>query len=89
MEENSINADQRKFEDNFTVSDEEAICVMQLKRLKDKALVADLTLEEARKTEIYIKGLNLIKGTSKKVPEQGKPMSNEELLKLVDGALGE
>jgi hypothetical protein len=69
----------------FAVSDEETICVVQIAILKNHAMVRELTMEECKKTEIYVKTLKEIRG--KKVEEKKdvvETLSNEELLKLME-----
>jgi hypothetical protein len=71
----------------FATSDEETICVVQLAILKNTALTRELTLEETKKTEIYVKTLKEIRG--KKVmavdeEEKVEKLSNEDLLKLME-----
>lgn len=69
----------------FNVSDEETICVVQLAILKNHAMARELTMEECKKTEVYVKTLKEIRG--KKVIEQEDPveaLSNEDLLKMMD-----
>lgn len=69
----------------FATSDEETICVVQLAILKNHAMARELTMEECKKTEVYVKTLKEIRG--KKVVEQEDPvetLSNEDLLKMMD-----
>lgn len=48
------------------VSSEEAICQIQIEKLREKAFTRELTLEETKRLEILVKSLHLIrtKGTS-------------------------
>lgn len=48
----------------FVVSDEQAICEMQIKRLKEQSLDRELEMEEAKKLDLYVKNLYLIKEKS-------------------------
>lgn len=70
----------------FGTSDEETICVVQLAIIKNMALSRELTLEECKKTEIYVKTLKEIRG--KKVAhteeDRAEKLSNEDLLKLME-----
>jgi regulator of replication initiation timing len=70
----------------FQSSDEETICVVQLAILKNYAMSRELTMEECKKTEIYVKTLKEIRG--KKIMaddgEKVEALSNEELLKLME-----
>lgn len=65
-------------------SAEEAICVMQLDRLRDISLERELTLEETRRVEIFSKVLASVKSKPKDSDSKAKEMSNEELLALVE-----
>lgn len=68
-----------------TASNEQLICETQLHNLKDYAVTRDLTLEEARKFQIFTEVLKHIKKnqTDDSVIAVRK-MSSEELMKLVD-----
>lgn len=73
-------------EKQFETSDEETICVVQLAILKNFALSRELTMEECKKTEIYVKTLKEIRG-KKVVADDGEKveaLTNEELLKLME-----
>lgn len=65
------------------VKDEEAICLMQLKLLRNISIERELTLEEAKRVEIYNKILN--GGNTKKAEEPPKiqAMTNDELSSLL------
>lgn len=63
---------------------EEAICVMQLDRLRDISLERELTLEETRRVEIFSKVLASVKNKSKDAEDKTKQMSTEELLAAVE-----
>lgn len=67
----------------LTLSDEEAICRMQLKLLHDKSLGRELTLEETKKVEILTKLLVTMAAKNPKEDEAPTAISTEELLKLV------
>ena len=70
------------------VSDPETIAKLQLMNLRDVALQRDLTLEEARKLEIYTKILNSAKAP-KEIEPPFKKLSDEDLIKeLSDGTEG-
>lgn len=66
----------------YTLSAEEEICLKQLENLRNSSLTRELTLEEARKLEIYAKILMGIRGKEKDVTGQFKKLSTDELLKL-------
>jgi hypothetical protein len=68
----------------ISVQDEESIAKMELKKLRDASLARELTMEEARKVEIYAKLLLQLKGQKQnKVPDT-KTKSSAELLSLVE-----
>jgi len=71
----------------FNVSDEETICVVQLAILKNYSLTRELTMEETKKTEIFVKTLKEIRGKKVEVTEEEKAekISNEDLLKFMNG----
>ena len=69
--------------------DEEQIAIMELSRLRDTALERPLTLEEARKVELYFKILNVIKNQPKTIVVETKRMSTAELLALASNEIKE
>jgi hypothetical protein len=67
------------------VSDEEAICIMELNRLKNVSMKGPLTLEETRKLDILVKSLYSIKNGGKKTVElQTSKMSTDDLMSAYD-----
>jgi len=69
----------------FTTTDEETICIIQLAMLKNMAVTRELTLEECKKSEIYLKMIQSIRGKAPvKEEESTDKLSNEDLLKLMD-----
>lgn len=64
-------------------TDEETISKIQLSKLKEYSFVRDLTMEEARKVEIYTKVLNVSKDKPSKIFEMQKQLPSDDLLKLV------
>lgn len=69
----------------FETSDEETICVVQLAIIKNLALQRELTLEECKKTEIYVKTLKDIRGKKIEAKEESpSALSNEELMKAMN-----
>jgi hypothetical protein len=64
----------------LNIDDEETICRMQLKRLRDKSLNTELTLEEAKRVEIYTKILNTKLNQPKTVVVKSNNISNDDLL---------
>lgn len=71
------------------VSDEQAICEMQLAILRDRSLEGELTLEESKKVEIFAKLLLSLRNPGKKEEEKVKGLDSTELLKLIDGGLSD
>jgi len=71
-------------EEQVAISDAEALCMKQLQLLKDRALVQELTLEECKKAEIYIKSLNLVKSVPKKKKSDIEAMSSSKLLAILN-----
>lgn len=67
---------------------EEAICVMQIKRLEEISLGRELTLEETRKLEAFSKILATFRSGNKNAEAKTKNVSTEELLKLHGGGSG-
>jgi hypothetical protein len=79
----------RKQEDSVKadITDEQAICEMQLSILKDRSLEGELTMEESKKVEIFAKLLFNMRNPGKKELEIAKNADTRELLKLVEGGL--
>jgi hypothetical protein len=70
--------------EKFLTSAEEAICVMQLEKLRDVSASRELTLEETRKVEVFSKVLNAVRNAPKTIEIKNKQISSEELLALVE-----
>lgn len=66
----------------LNISPEEEICIKQLEMLRLSSSGRELTLEEARKTEIYTKILTTIRSNIKDVNGKFEKVSTDELLKL-------
>lgn len=69
-----------------TNSDGETICMIQLALLRAAAMNGELTLEETKKVEIYVKTLQVIKGKGtedKKPKDTGRALTNDELIALM------
>lgn len=66
------------------VTDEEAICIMELNRLRIMSMKTPLTLEECRKVETYVKTLATIRNQPKKMELSTKGMTAEALLDEFD-----
>jgi hypothetical protein len=62
------------------------ICLIQLALLRAAAMNGELTLEETKKVEIYVKTLQVIKGKGtedKKPKDTGRALTNDELILLM------
>jgi hypothetical protein len=68
----------------FLTSAEEAICTMQLDKLRDISTGRELTLEETRRVEIFSKILATFRNTPKTIEIKSKQLKDEELLALVE-----
>lgn len=64
-------------------SDEETISKVQLARIKEISMDRELTLEEAKRVEIFTKILSS-KGSSSSVTIQTQKMNSDDLLKMLD-----
>lgn len=84
--------DKPKDNGQFIVSDEEATCTIQIAMIKLNAMQRELTTDECKRLEIYVKTLQVIKGRdvkedkSKQEKELAK-MSSAELLEYMDKSL--
>jgi hypothetical protein len=66
------------------ISNEQLICETQLELLKERAIVRELTLEEAKKFQIYTVILSDIHKKQSDMPDLTvQKLSDDELLKLV------
>lgn len=74
---------------SLSLSDEEEICISQLKILNDISKRGQLTLEEAKKVEIYTKILMGLRCKGKDVEGSFKKVSTEELLKIAGGLVAD
>lgn len=86
----STEMEAKKSEDktiNANISDEQAICEMQLNILRDRSIEGELTLEESKKVELFAKLLLQLRNPEKKEESKIKSMNSDDLLKfvLVDG----
>jgi hypothetical protein len=72
-------------EDKRKMSDAELICIMQIKRLYDKSLVADFTETDAKILDTLHKNLRLARGQTveKDKSKKAKKLSTAQLLELV------
>lgn len=66
------------------VSDEEALCVEQIRKLKEQSAKRPLTTDEAKRLDIFHKNLKLARGEGSRVGSRNKAtkLSQEELEKL-------
>lgn len=71
--------------EKFLTNSEEAICVMQLEKLRDISSERELTLEEARRVEIFSKVLTASRNSPRVIELKTQHMTNEELLAIVEG----
>jgi len=62
-----------------TSSDEETICVVQLRDLRAKAMEGELTLEEVKKVDIFVKTLMSIRNKPKKSELPIQSLTSDEL----------
>lgn len=80
-----------KGEDFGAVSDEEAACVTQISLIKGNAMTRELTMDEAKRLEIYVKTLQLIRNKEEpaknKAEKDAGKLSTEDLLKQADQIL--
>lgn len=70
--------------EKFLTSDQEAICRMQLNRLKEVSYERELTLEEAKRVEIFSKIINVLENSPKTIKVETKNLDNKELLSLLE-----
>jgi hypothetical protein len=70
--------------ERLLTSSEEAICTIQLEKLRDISMGRELTLEEARRVEIFSKVLNVSRNMPKTIEIKNKQLSSQELLAIVE-----
>jgi hypothetical protein len=68
-------------------SDEEMIAKVQLARINEISMGRELTLEEAKRVEIFTKILTT-KGSNSSISVQTKQMGSDDLLKLLENDTG-
>lgn len=68
------------------ISDELAVCLMQIKMLRDRCAggFTELTFEEAKKLDIYTKLLIQLRDGKKASEDATKSLSDDELLKFLN-----
>lgn len=64
-------------------SDEEAICKVQISRLRDRMLGQDLTYEEAKKLQIYTELLLKIQNRPKTIEVHTKGLNDTQLISML------
>jgi hypothetical protein len=67
------------------ISNEEAICVSEIKKLRDKSNSPDsLTLNETKQLEIYVKNLKAIRGEDKRFKSANRTskLTQDELIQI-------
>lgn len=67
---------------NFSTTDEETICRQQIYSLKQISMERELTLEEAKKLDIYTKIITSLENKPKVLEVKSKSLSTEELMAL-------
>ena len=70
--------------EKFLTSDQEAICRMQLTKLRDVALERELTLEETKKVEIFSKIIAAIENAPKTIKIDAKAIDSGDLMGLLE-----
>lgn len=68
---------------NVTVTPEEIICMEQISVLKGKSSVDELTLEETKKLDTYVKILSTIRSTKRDGKNPAENLATEDLLEKV------
>lgn len=69
--------------EKFLTSDQEAICRMELNKLKQSSFERELTLEEAKRVDIYSKILNVLENSPKTIKVETKSIPSQDLMSLV------
>lgn len=70
--------------DKFLTTDQEAICRMQLNRLKEVSYERELTLEEAKRVEIFSKIINVLENSPKTIKVETKNIDSKDLMSLIE-----
>jgi hypothetical protein len=68
----------------LAITDEEEIASIQLEKLKAKSRAGELTLEEAKKYDLYVKNKRLAKGDPTTINADGLPkgLGKQDLIKI-------
>jgi hypothetical protein len=69
--------------EKFLTSDQESICRMELNKLKQTSFERELTLEEAKRVDIYSKILNVLENSPKTIKVETKGIPSQDLMSLV------
>lgn len=69
--------------EKFLTSDQESICRMELNKLKQVSFERELTLEEAKRVDIYSKILNVLENSPKTIKVETKSIPSQDLMSLV------
>lgn len=69
--------------EKFLTSDQESICRMELNKLKQSSFERELTLEEAKRVDIYSKILNVLENSPKTIKVETKSIPSQDLMSLV------
>lgn len=70
--------------EKFLTTDQEAICRMQLNRLKEVSYERELTLEEAKRVEIFSKIINVLENSPKTIKVETKNIDSKDLMSLIE-----
>lgn len=70
--------------EKFLTTDQEAICRMQLNRLKEVSYERELTLEEAKRVEIFSKIINVLENSPKTIKVETKSIDSKDLMSLIE-----
>lgn len=74
--------------EKFLTSDQESICRMELNKLKQVSFERELTLEEAKRVDIYSKILNVLENSPKTIKVETKSIPSQDLMSLVQSEEG-
>lgn len=69
--------------EKFLTSDQESICRMELNKLKQISFERELTLEEAKRVDIYSKIINVLENSPKTIKVETKSIPSQDLMSLV------
>jgi hypothetical protein len=70
--------------EKFLTSDQEAICRVQLTKLRDIALDRELTLEETKKVEIFSKIITVLENAPETIKIDTKSIESNDLMGLLE-----